>query len=318
MNTKMHKAIKLLNQALYFISIAMLISAMVLSVAAKPVAAATGSVWTTDVTCGTQDKNQYNIGEQIWYRYNSDLVNGNYTWQLAYTNDEAHPIATGAFAVPGTNCQFAYTVTASSSQPLKFTILDSAGKKVKSDNLTFVAAPTATTPAPTTPAPTTPAPTTPAPTETTPAPTETTPAPTETTPAPTETTPAPTETTPAPTETTPAPTETTPAPTETTPAPTETTPAPTETTPAPTETTPAPTPIPTQTTPVVTENPQTSTPIATLPIPATGGLVLIPVTGADVSNNLPGSSAPRSLFLNGLSFFGVAIVITGLRRKYDL
>ena len=58
--------------------------------------------------------------------------------------------------------------------------------------------------------------------------------------------------------------------------------------------------------------------VPTLPIPATGGVVLIPVTGADLSNTLPGATLPRNLYFGGLSVFGVAMVLTGLRRKYHL
>ena len=60
------------------------------------------------------------------------------------------------------------------------------------------------------------------------------------------------------------------------------------------------------------------TPVPTLPIPATGGTVLIPVTGADLSETLPQASLPRSLFMGGLSVFGLAMVLSGLRRRYHL
>lgn len=65
------------------------------------------------------------------------------------------------------------------------------------------------------------------------------------------------------------------------------------------------------------ENP-TPTPVPTLPIPATGGPVLIPVTGADLGNTLPQASLPRNLFMGGLSGFGLAMVLSGLRRKFHL
>ncbi len=65
------------------------------------------------------------------------------------------------------------------------------------------------------------------------------------------------------------------------------------------------------------ENP-TPTPVPTLPIPATGGTVLIPVTGADLSNTMPAGSLPRGLFLSGMSVFGFAMVLSGLRRKKHL
>jgi hypothetical protein len=67
---------------------------------------------------------------------------------------------------------------------------------------------------------------------------------------------------------------------------------------------------------VVTQLP--STPIPTLPIPSTGGTVLIPVTGADLSQTLPQAGLPGKLFLGGLSGFGIAMVLSGLRRKYHL
>jgi hypothetical protein len=138
MTTKTRRALKFVNQAMYVLSIAMVIASMMLSLAVKPAMAATGSVWTTDSTCSVQDKNHYYVGEEVWFDYNTSLASGTYTWKIAPTDDDDHPIASGSFTVPGTpTCQKAAEIPPGVAHTLKFTILDSSGKKVKSDNLTI-------------------------------------------------------------------------------------------------------------------------------------------------------------------------------------
>lgn len=77
----------------------------------------------------------------------------------------------------------------------------------------------------------------------------------------------------------------------------------------PVDPTPKPTDVPTQV--------PTVEPLPTLPIPATGGPVLIPVTGADLSGSFSGRLI-RGLIYGSFSFFGLGLVLTGLRRKYHL
>ncbi len=143
MTARTRKFMKLANQFLYVLSIAMLISGSFLSAIAQPAAAATGSIWTTENTCGTQDKNQYVEGEGIYFNYNG-LEFGNYSWQIAPTNDSSSPVATGSITVSSQTpptCIYAFTFTVGTAGVYKLTVLDSTGGKVKSDNLTIVPAP---------------------------------------------------------------------------------------------------------------------------------------------------------------------------------
>ena len=56
------------------------------------------------------------------------------------------------------------------------------------------------------------------------------------------------------------------------------------------------------------------TPVPTLPIPATGGAggPIIPVTGADLSQSVNG------WFFGGFGMFGFGLVLSGLRKMYNL
>jgi len=76
------------------------------------------------------------------------------------------------------------------------------------------------------------------------------------------------------------------------------------------------TPTPTSTTPPVasTPVPDTATPVPTLPIPVTGGAggPIIPVTGADLNQSVNG------WFFGGFGMFGFGLVLSGLRKMFNL
>ena len=75
-----------------------------------------------------------------------------------------------------------------------------------------------------------------------------------------------------------------------------------------------PTPTNTRVPPTSTPVPDTATPVPTLPIPETGGSggPIIPVTGADLTQPLNG------WFFGGFGMFGFGMILTGLRKMFDL
>ena len=83
-------------------------------------------------------------------------------------------------------------------------------------------------------------------------------------------------------------------------------------TPTPTNTSvpPTSTPVPNTSTPV----PNTAPPVPTLPIPETGGAggPIIPVTGADLTQPV------NSWFFGGFGMLGFGLVLSGLRKMYNL
>lgn len=329
--------LKYANRALYLISIALLVSGLILSLAAMPVEAASGSV-KTKTSCGasSEDANTYAVGNTVYISF-SDMGAGAHTWTITYTNKPGKPLVTVAGSSP--LIQGTGTVTGASGcfpawvvQPEEAGYHFTADVGGKSDGYN-VTAPTATPTATATRTATATFTFTPTATATfTPTATATftfTPTATATfTPTATATfTPTATAThtstatfTPTATAThtatatfaptTLVPTETTPAPTETTPAPTETTPAPTD--PSPTETG-TPSILPTDSTP----NP-TSVPTLSMPAAVVDHMVVNPITGADTLHSASSRGNPRTLFMSSFSVFGIALVVTGYRRKKGL
>lgn len=109
------KLLLLINRALYIGAAAMLIAGLVLTAVPQSVKAATGSVWTTDQGCSTQDKNSYSVGDQIWVEW-SGLKKGiyGYTIKKVNTPNQGHVIASNtSLAVNGDDCIFVHTLTAS-------------------------------------------------------------------------------------------------------------------------------------------------------------------------------------------------------------
>ncbi len=75
-----------------------------------------------------------------------------------------------------------------------------------------------------------------------------------------------------------------------------------------------PTPTNTSVPPTETPVPDTATPVPTLPIPETGGAggPIIPVTGADLTQSV------NSWFFGGFGMFGFGLVLSGLRKMFNL
>ena len=75
-----------------------------------------------------------------------------------------------------------------------------------------------------------------------------------------------------------------------------------------------PTPTNTSVPPTSTPVPDTATPVPTLPIPETGGAggPIIPVTGADLTQPV------NSWFFGGFGMLGFGLVLSGLRKMYNL
>ena len=180
--------------------------------------------------------------------------------------------------------------------------------------------PTPTEPTPTEPTPTEPTPTEPTPTD----PTPTEPTPTEPTPTdPTPTDPTPTEPTPTePTPTEPTPTEPTPTdPTPTDPTPTDPTPTDSPETVTPTD--PPETVTPTDPPPETvtpTEPVRTPTPPPTLSQPTPqktdSPLILIPVTGVDLSSSKRiYDKITWMVLFTGVGFLGISMILNGFSTK---
>jgi len=142
MATHTRKILKFCNNAMYIMSIAMLIAGAVLPLTAKPVAAASGTVWTTDASCGTQDQMAYQELEPIYFNY-SNITPGSYGWKITPTNDDTDIVASGSFTAlaDSSACIYVYTFSVGTAGPYKLTLMDPDGDKLKSDNLKITPAP---------------------------------------------------------------------------------------------------------------------------------------------------------------------------------
>jgi len=142
MATHTRKILKFCNNAMYIMSIAMLIAGAVLPLTAKPVAAASGTVWTTDASCGTQDQMAYQELEPIYFNY-SNITPGSYGWKITPTNDDTDIVASGSFTAlaDSSACIYVYTFSVGTAGPYKLTLMDPNGDKLKSDNLKITPAP---------------------------------------------------------------------------------------------------------------------------------------------------------------------------------
>ena len=133
------KLLLFINRALYIGAAAMLIAGLVLTAIPQSVKAATGSAWTTDLGCATQDKNAYGVGDQIWIEW-SGLAKGTYGYTITKMNNpnQGYTIASDTLNINGDDCVFAHTITgADPAGTYKYEFFDNKGKKVKSDNLSI-------------------------------------------------------------------------------------------------------------------------------------------------------------------------------------
>ena len=327
MSNRNRRIFKIINQFLYLLSAALLISAVVLAQAAQPAAAqqSIGTFWTTTNSCGDpQNTNHYKVYDEVFINYANLTPSTLFNWTITQVDGSVKPqVASGSVttSATGAGCFSAYVIQPADAGH-EFTVDMGQGHNDNYQVDPFATAtPTATNTATKTPTNTaTNTPTNTATSTATRTPTNTATSTATNTPTNTATN-TPTYT---PTNTaTNTPTYTaTNTPTDTptgTLSPTATytlTPIP----PTATATNPPPTATATNRPPTATNVPPqpTATPVPTLPVPVTGGTVLIPVTGADVSNTYPRGVMPTFLFLSSLVTFGVAITFSGLRKKYGV
>jgi len=115
MTTKTRRFLKFVNQAMYVLSIAMVIASMMLSLAVKPAMAQSteGSMWTTTDTCGDpQNINHYVVGAVVYINYRG-LEAGTYNWTITQTDGNPKPtVASGSRVVDagGLGCFAAHTI----------------------------------------------------------------------------------------------------------------------------------------------------------------------------------------------------------------
>lgn len=143
MATRSSKFLKLFNRIFYIASIAMLAAGMMLTLAVKPTLAANGTIWTTDSSCGVQDKNQYYETESIYFNYNN-IDTGDYTWTLDRVSNPSGNVASGTLhftSSSSSTCVYVYTFGYGAAGEYKLQLNDPNGKKVKSDNLKVITLP---------------------------------------------------------------------------------------------------------------------------------------------------------------------------------
>jgi hypothetical protein len=142
------KILKLFNRVLYLGSVAMLVSALVLTVSVQPAAAVAnpGAIWTTDGSCGTssQDVNHFAVGATVYINYR-DIPAGSVAWQIQQA-DGAPPkpvVASGieVVGVSGAGCFAAHIIQPNEAGHEYQTTFGNKGDNYQVDSYT---APTAT------------------------------------------------------------------------------------------------------------------------------------------------------------------------------
>jgi uncharacterized repeat protein (TIGR01451 family) len=125
----------------YILSAAFLIAALLVNMVPAPSAyAATGTVWTTAVTCDTpaaQDQNQYYVGQIVYVRGSGFATNLSVSWKVTGPDGSSPIYDSGTFSTgTGSFCIETYhTSAADVGRVMKFTVyLTSTESKLKSDN----------------------------------------------------------------------------------------------------------------------------------------------------------------------------------------